>query len=914
MEAQRRRLGTVFPGYNGPALRRAMRSSRGRAKSSLHVSKCGKGTGFFELLATVAGQFLQDADKGEEHSLWDNSKCDVPMIHSCLSSKESVAECNKVSTFGADQPMEMRKCGTLQILCSSHESPPMCNGKVDQASEVPKMVEQNDTPQSTTVLCKPVAVTHSQRQVLCSMIGFNEKYEDASANALQGGCTTEWEEERGEHVEPIAIINDDGFSAKSDNESGTASVESKEKAGRLNGSFNQEKQEPCRINQVAHEYNLKDTKWPDFRTLSEDVLSNEMMMEQEGEFEEECSSLKGQNYEHKEEVEVVRKIQALEEAPVKESLSQLGKNEGFFGKKKCTFFSERMYDNEIDENSLPTQSQSVNKYPKALIKMDDRLMGSLRSREHVQRIIDFGKKAPGLNSSKKGRNLNCKTEASEEILSECVMPKLKTKKCIRITNQNIHDMIKWHRGSGSCKKRKHVEKEPPAVTGRKFEEQFLYGENAYSRERSRRVYKLRRKRMCVEEDKVTALSLHPNGMQNTECHSVNGEPPAAAAKLHRAKTVSVASSPNGRGAFCKFSTVKSSEPHVKVNIKSFMVPELFVDLPESATVANLKKAVMDAAMNVLGGGLRVRVLLQGNKVSDEGATLVQLGISRTGKPESLGFMLEPNPTSTSSSNLEDPLLLLSHAASQPSPRCAAFQNHGAGHEGKCCPPTKKWPNAIGDSDVTDTENTLPSNENIFADTKLTGKIIGASDESLKACKDRELKLDANEEAPLSLLSTKVATMGAMVAMIGQEDLISLPKHETDSTSSLSEVTPLPAYGAGAIILHPGIAGKSAQGMALVSMNQNSQLEVGKRRIRRPFSVGEVEALVLAVEKLGTGRWRDVKVCAFDQAKHRTYVDLKDKWKTLVHTAQIAPHQRRGEPVPEELLQRVIQANSYWTTS
>ncbi|EFJ08569.1 hypothetical protein SELMODRAFT_131544 [Selaginella moellendorffii] len=90
------------------------------------------------------------------------------------------------------------------------------------------------------------------------------------------------------------------------------------------------------------------------------------------------------------------------------------------------------------------------------------------------------------------------------------------------------------------------------------------------------------------------------------------------------------------------------------------------------------------------------------------------------------------------------------------------------------------------------------------------------------------------------------------------------------------------------------------------------LEGTKRRIRRPFTIAEVEALVFAVEKLGLGRWRDVKLWAFDQAKHRTYVDLKDKWKTLVHTARIAPHQRRGEPVPEELLERVIKAQDYWT--
>jgi protein TIF31 len=103
-------------------------------------------------------------------------------------------------------------------------------------------------------------------------------------------------------------------------------------------------------------------------------------------------------------------------------------------------------------------------------------------------------------------------------------------------------------------------------------------------------------------------------------------------------------------------------------------------------------------------------------------------------------------------------------------------------------------------------------------------------------------------------------------------------------------------------------------MALVPLRSKiaRALDNGKRRVRRPFSVSEVEALVYAVEKLGTGRWRDVKLRAFEHAKHRTYVDLKDKWKTLVHTARIAPHQRRGEPVPQELLERVTRAHSFWT--
>lgn len=77
---------------------------------------------------------------------------------------------------------------------------------------------------------------------------------------------------------------------------------------------------------------------------------------------------------------------------------------------------------------------------------------------------------------------------------------------------------------------------------------------------------------------------------------------------------------------------------------------------------------MDAAMNLLGGGLRVRVLLQGKKVPDEGMSLGQIGISRRGKHDSLGFMLEPSPVPASPNASEDPLLVLSRAASQPSQR------------------------------------------------------------------------------------------------------------------------------------------------------------------------------------------------------------------------------------------------------
>lgn len=48
---------------------------------------------------------------------------------------------------------------------------------------------------------------------------------------------------------------------------------------------------------------------------------------------------------------------------------------------------------------------------------------------------------------------------------------------------------------------------------------------------------------------------------------------------------------------------------------------------------------------------------------------------------------------------------------------------------------------------------------------------------------------------------------------------------------------------------------NVKALAVVPVQQRSkQSEIAQRRIRRPFSVAEVEALVQAVEKLGTGRY------------------------------------------------------------
>lgn len=106
----------------------------------------------------------------------------------------------------------------------------------------------------------------------------------------------------------------------------------------------------------------------------------------------------------------------------------------------------------------------------------------------------------------------------------------------------------------------------------------------------------------------------------------------------------------------------------------------------------------------------------------------------------------------------------------------------------------------------------------------------------------------------------------------------------------------------AIVAVPAL---NVEALAVVPVNQKARRsELAQRRTRRPFSVAEVEALVQAVEQLGTGRcgfdlcnsnlksfpsssflnlvilncslcrWRDVKLRSFENADHRTYVDLK----------------------------------------
>ncbi|KAJ0575545.1 putative transcription factor MYB-HB-like family [Helianthus annuus] len=261
----------------------------------------------------------------------------------------------------------------------------------------------------------------------------------------------------------------------------------------------------------------------------------------------------------------------------------------------------------------------------------------------------------------------------------------------------------------------------------------------------------------------------------------------------------------------------SQDSHVKLKIKSFRVPEFFIEIPETATISSLKRTVMEAVTAIFSGELHVGVMLQGKRIRDDDKTLSQTGICHDNKLDALGFTLEPNELQVSPFLCPENRSLTRYSPPQTVVNEVAFQRQA-------------------DSPMTISRNVTES--------------------------DHEMSVDDRSG-------------------LDSRALVTVP----DS---------------------------NAGELAVVPVRKPKGAEVAQRRIRRPFSVSEVEALVEAVEKLGTGRWRDVKLRAFDDAKHRTYVDLKDKWKTLVHTARISPQQRRGEPVPQELLDRVLIAHGYWS--
>ncbi|KAG5515275.1 hypothetical protein RHGRI_036349 [Rhododendron griersonianum] len=66
----------------------------------------------------------------------------------------------------------------------------------------------------------------------------------------------------------------------------------------------------------------------------------------------------------------------------------------------------------------------------------------------------------------------------------------------------------------------------------------------------------------------------------------------------------------------------------------------------------------------------------------------------------------------------------------------------------------------------------------------------------------------------------------------------------------------------------------------------------------------MNVLSVSINSYFRNEWKMIKDEAFGNDSKRTRTDLRDKWKTLVHTATIPAHERRGAVPPEWLLEIV----------
>lgn len=798
----RKRMDYGFQGYQAPPLPRAMRSARGRGAGSRKKNDDENGMVFFELLATVAGNLLQQQEAQKVASA-------VQGINSFDHSDEEGNDLREEESSAEQALLELDKS---RIFPDGNDVQ-----RLDFSTKGAK-VEPDDQGSS-------------------------------DENAIASGAT-----HRKFISEELPIKEDRDMTIQSVSKS----VSSINKLDCLGQSFvdNERVLGMCINTQAANERPMQGIPVGEgeekkgYCTDKEGFCTNDC----KGKFlTEQCLLSHGQGLPESA-VELAKETMGLVETGEGKGENEIDESKLGHWKRKL-HGSENMEDESMhDAHSLPASSVVSEETPMSTDTKPPALVSSGSSEDLP--VCAGSKPRDSFFNSPNKRVKVCRDD--DENSSGCTTPSRITKNLFKHTyfrGAKLRRSISKVRQavSASSKKRKHSE--IMSNTGRIVKGGSLDSGEGFTRQRTVRCSPSKRRRLAKETfSSVPDLHASTASATGLDSNGVDGDPPVCASKIPRAKSSSVASSPTSAAGSSKHSSKKAGDSHVKLSIKSFTIPELFIDMPESATVASLKRAVMEAAMNLLGDGLRVCVLLQGNKLPDETDTLYQLGKLHGGKLDSVGFMLEPNPTPTSQACTEDPLFVLSRAATQPPPR---------------------YP------------------------TTSTSAQTSATEGNKSVLKGRSTKINGTASAEVA-----VSAAGRT-----QTETNQYAKSEYGmTTDSPMKTGALP----GALIVHPSIGTESAQGLALVPLNhKNPCSELGKRRIRRPFTVAEVEALVQAVEKLGTGRWRDVKLRAFEHAKHRTYVDLKDKWKTLVHTAKIAPHQRRGEPVPQELLDRVIHAHNYW---
>ncbi|KAE8679467.1 Telomeric DNA binding protein 1, putative isoform 2 [Hibiscus syriacus] len=266
---------------------------------------------------------------------------------------------------------------------------------------------------------------------------------------------------------------------------------------------------------------------------------------------------------------------------------------------------------------------------------------------------------------------------------------------------------------------------------------------------------------------------------------------------------------------------KSNDSHVKLSIKSFRIPELYIEVPETATVGSVKRTVMEAVTALLGGRIRVGVLLQGKKVRDDSRTLSQTGISSEDNLDALGFTLEPGPVITPPPlcSEEPPLLLPCGAAPQ---NLTSFR---ATPDPVTKIATADPPLLTNSAKATDSNYKHTSSQtDILTDQKLTeSRALVPVQETLRIV--RQL-----DPALLDQLNHECQFKNCSRAWRGQYSVDLQFDHIIEGVTI------------------------NVEALAVVPANQKiRKSELAQRRTRRPFSVSEVEALVQAVEVLSTGR-------------------------------------------------------------
>ncbi|KAF6162502.1 hypothetical protein GIB67_018957 [Kingdonia uniflora] len=145
--------------------------------------------------------------------------------------------------------------------------------------------------------------------------------------------------------------------------------------------------------------------------------------------------------------------------------------------------------------------------------------------------------------------------------------------------------------------------------------------------------------VCIRGNYFEAKAAFSSNSDSVISESVNG-------RYYNVSEVSSSSS----SSIVQQSASHSRDTLVKLSIKSFIVLELFIMIPETTTVAFLEMTATEAVTLMLGGGLHVGVVLAGKEVRDANRTLLQAGILHDDKLDSLGFTLQPNPSPSSLSN------------------------------------------------------------------------------------------------------------------------------------------------------------------------------------------------------------------------------------------------------------------------